>query len=27
VFEDAGHYLFEDKPEETAEQIHRFLVS
>jgi haloalkane dehalogenase len=27
VFEDAGHYLFEDKPEETAEQIHRFLIS
>lgn len=27
VFEDAGHYLFEDKPEETADLIHRFLVS
>ena len=27
VFEDAGHYLFEDKPEETVEQIHRFLIS
>lgn len=27
VFSDAGHYLFEDKPEETADRIHRFLVS
>ena len=27
VFADAGHYLFEDKPEETADLIHRFLVS
>jgi haloalkane dehalogenase len=25
VFEDAGHYLFEDKPEQTADRIHRFL--
>lgn len=27
VYEDAGHYLFEDKPEQTADRIHRFLVS
>jgi cis-3-alkyl-4-acyloxetan-2-one decarboxylase len=27
VFADAGHYLFEDKPLETADLIHRFLVS
>jgi cis-3-alkyl-4-acyloxetan-2-one decarboxylase len=27
VFEDAGHYLFEDKPAETADLIHRFLAS
>jgi haloalkane dehalogenase len=25
VFKDAGHYLFEDKPEQTADRIHRFL--
>jgi cis-3-alkyl-4-acyloxetan-2-one decarboxylase len=25
VFADAGHYLFEDKPEETGDFIHRFL--
>ena len=27
VFEDAGHYLFEDKPAQTGNLIHRFLVS
>jgi haloalkane dehalogenase len=27
VFSDAGHYLFEDKPEQTADRIHRFLGS
>jgi haloalkane dehalogenase len=27
VYEDAGHYLFEDKPEQTTERIYRFLVS
>ena len=25
VFHDAGHYLFEDKPEETADDIKAFL--
>ncbi len=25
VFDDAGHYLFEDKPEETVRLIHKFL--
>jgi haloalkane dehalogenase len=27
MYEDAGHYLFEDKPGQTADRIHRFLVS
>ena len=27
VFHDAGHYLFEDKPEETSSLINAFLIS